>query len=53
VKVGAGEIDLAGSRSQSAGRWDWIALSPQYVINPARRLTTNNRLDGGDGSDFD
>jgi len=44
MKAGAGEIDLAASRSESAGRWDWIALSPHYVINPARRLTTNNRL---------
>jgi hypothetical protein len=24
-------------------RWDWIVLLLNYVINPARRLTTNNR----------
>jgi hypothetical protein len=43
MKAGVGEIDLAASRSESAGRWDWIATLPHYVINPARRLTTNNR----------
>jgi len=31
-------------RAESAGRWDWIALLLHYVINPARRLTTNSRL---------
>ena len=30
-------------RSQSIRRWDRIALSLHYVINPARLLTTNNR----------
>jgi hypothetical protein len=32
-------------RAKSAiRRWDWAALLLPYVINPARRLTTNNRL---------
>jgi len=29
--------------ADSIRRWDWIALLLHYVINPARRLTTNNR----------
>jgi hypothetical protein len=41
----AARTDGAGiSRAESAiRRWDWIALLLHYVINPARRLTTNNR----------
>jgi hypothetical protein len=33
--------------------WDCIALSLQYVINPARRLTTYNRLIGAIFSSFE
>jgi hypothetical protein len=42
TKASAGEIDLAASRSEPARRWDWIACLPHYVINLARRLTSNN-----------
>jgi hypothetical protein len=47
----------AVGRAESIRRWDWIALLLHYVINPARWLTTNNRLmwrhavDGADGQD--
>src|ERR1700746_3288404 len=42
MTAGAGDIDLAASQSGPAWRWEWIALLPPCVINPARQLTTNN-----------
>jgi hypothetical protein len=36
-----------GTESASIRRCDWIALLLHYVINPARRLTTNNRRSVG------
>jgi hypothetical protein len=31
------------STESAIRRWDWIAVLPHCVINPAPRLTTNNR----------
>jgi hypothetical protein len=43
LRTALGVILTATSRAYSVRCWDRITLLLYYVINPARRLTTNNR----------
>jgi hypothetical protein len=41
-----GALNVTSAES-AIRRWDWIAFLLHFVINPARRLTTNNRRSCG------
>jgi hypothetical protein len=48
VPLGYGELAINRPRIllREDGHWDRISLLLDYVINPARRLTTNNHRSG-------